>query len=394
MEHPATDTVGIPRQERERRLVDVRRRMADRALEALVVYSSPGSLRYGQRGHVLYLSGYEPYFGDCMMILPLDERIEAVLVKDAPDYFPLTCTWIADVRPAGDSVKVVREFLAEHRLDRSRIGVAGEYSMSPALFARLRDEVGPTRLEPASDILEHERSIKSDFEIGCMRGAAAIAGKGFEAAAGFMRAGVTEAAVKGEVERVCRAHGAQAFPHYTMVVSGVDEEHASCWWQSDQRMLAAGDPLVIDFGTMYRGYCCDLARPFVMGRASASQKDGLQVTLDAHHAAADAARPGVRASAVLAAAVEALPAQWADQGWWGLGHGVGLEVHEWPFIGCQHIVDHDAYSDRVLEEDMVISLEPTVALPDGGEIQIEDQFVVTAKGGVRLNDVPHQIFEI
>jgi hypothetical protein len=94
MEHPAPEEVGIPRHEIDRRLARVRQRMADRGLELLIVFSSPGNLRFGQRGHVLYLSGYEPYFGDCMMLLPLDPSIDAVLVKDAANYFPQACTWI------------------------------------------------------------------------------------------------------------------------------------------------------------------------------------------------------------------------------------------------------------------------------------------------------------
>ena len=98
MEHLAQDEMSVPQQEIDRRIARVRQRMAARGIEALIVFSSPGSLRYGQRGHVLYLSGYEPYFGDCMMILPLDHTIDAVLVKDAADYFPQACTWIADVR--------------------------------------------------------------------------------------------------------------------------------------------------------------------------------------------------------------------------------------------------------------------------------------------------------
>jgi len=368
--------------------------MAGRGLEALIVFSSPGSLRFGQRGHVLYLSGYEPYFGDCMMILPLDDGLDAVLVKDAADYFPETCTWITDVRGAGDRVKVVDEFLSDHGLERSSVGVAGEYSVSPALYARLLEEVGPARLEIASDILEHERSVKSEFELECLKKAAAVAGKGLEAAARFMRPGVTESDVKGEMERVCREHGSQAFPHYTMVVSGRDEAHSSGWWHCERRMLESGDPVSIDFGTMYQGYCCDLSRPFVLGRASRKQEDVLKVLLEAHHAAAAAARPGVRVSTVDAAANRVLTAAWGDRDWWGIGHGVGLEVHEWPFIGYQRIVDDGAYEDRVLEENMVISLEPTMALPDAGDFQIEDQFVVTGKGAVRLNDIPHQITEV
>ena len=394
MEHPASVEVGIPRHEIDGRLARVRQTMADRGLELLIVFSSPGNLRFGQRGHVLYLSGYEPYFGDCMMLLPLDPAVEAVLVKDAANYFPEGCTWIADVRGPGDCVKVVRDFLSDHGLERSAVGVAGEYSVGPALYLRLREEVGHARLVTASDILEQERSVKSAYELECLRGAAAIAGRGLEAAARFMRPGVTESDVKGEMERVCRAHGSQAFPHYTMVVSGRDEAYTSSWWQCERRLLAAGDPVSIDFGAMYRGYCCDISRPFVLGKASARQRDVLKVLLEAHQTAAAAARPGVSASTVQAAANKSLTAAWGDRDWWGIGHGVGLEVHEWPFIGYQRIVDDRAYEDRVLEEDMVISLEPTMALPDAGDFQIEDQFVVRQEGAVRLNDIPHEITEI
>jgi Xaa-Pro aminopeptidase len=385
---------SIPRPEIERRLVAARKRMADRGLEALAVFSSPGNLRFGQRGHVLYLSGYEPYFGDCMMILPLDPTTDAVLVKDAAGYFPETCTWITDVRDPGDRAQVVREFLADNGLSGSSLGVAGGYSIAPGLFRRLHEAVDPARLVAASDVLEAERSVKSAFELDCLKKAAAIAAKGLEAAAVFMRPGVTESDVKGEMELVCREQGSEAFPHYTMVVSGKDEVHASYWWQCSRRVLEAGDPVNIDFGTMYRGYCCDLSRPFVIGRASPRQKDVFQVLLEAQHAAAEAAKPGVRASSVQAAANEVLTAAWGDRDWWGIGHGVGLEVHEWPFIGYSRVTDDPAYEDRMLEENMVISLEPTIAFPDTGDIQIEDQFVVTQRGAVRLNDVPHEITEV
>jgi len=72
---------------------------------------------------------------------------------------------------------------------------------------------------------------------------------------------------------------------------------------------------------------------------------------------------------------------------------VGLEVHEWPFIGYQHIVDEDVYKDGSLEENMVISLEPIISFPDTGEFQIEDQFVAKKGGVARLNDIPHEILK-
>jgi len=79
--------------------------------------------------------------------------------------------------------------------------------------------------------------------------------------------------------------------------------------------------------------------------------------------------------------------------WWGVGHGVGLEVHEWPFIGYQRIRDDKAYRDRRLKANMVISIEPTIYLPAVGDLQIEDQFRVTKTGCERLNDIPKEIME-
>ena len=115
--------------------------------------------------------------------------------------------------------------------------------------------------------------------------------------------------------------------------------------------------------------------------------------MEAHEAAAEAAKPGVFASEVDKAANRVMEKAWNLENLWGIGHGVGLEVHEWPFIGYQHIEDEEAYKDSLLEENMVISMEPTMFFPEIGELQIEDQFVVTKKGAVILNDIPHKIFE-
>ena len=385
---------SIPRDEIARRLRNLRKRMADRAIDVLVVFSAPGSLKFGQRGHVLYLSGYEPYFGDCMLILPQDEKIQPLLQTDSADYSPETCTWISQRVKAGDHIQVVRDYLADNGLADARIGIAGEYSVSPRFFTRLIDQLGPPRIEIASGMLEAERAVKSEFELQCLKQAAAIAAKGFEAAASFIEPGITESDLVGEVERACRRHGSQSFPHYTMVVSGRDPEHTSYWWNCRNREMQACDPVSMDFGTMHNGYCADICRPFVIGKATERQRDVFKVLIDAHHAAAEAAKPGVMASEVNRAAGRVLTAAWGDQGWWGIGHGVGLEVHEWPFIGYQHIVDDEAYRDATLVENMVISLEPSIDFPDVGDFQIEDQFVVTRGGAERLNQIPHSIVEV
>ncbi|MHC4707663.1 MAG: M24 family metallopeptidase [Planctomycetota bacterium] len=383
----------IPEEEIFRRFRNVRRKMAEKEIEVLVVFSAPGSLKFGQRGHVLYLSGYEPYFGDCMMILPLDSNLEPVLEIDSANYFAEGCTWVKNKVDAGNHIEVIKSYLSDNNLTPSKIGVAGEYSVSPLFFQRMLEELKPVEVEIVSSILETERAIKSDFEIDCLKKTAWIAKKGFEAAASFIRPGVRESDVVSEVEKVCRKHGSQSFPHYTMVISGNNENHLSRWWNAGERKLESGDPISIDFGAMFNGYCSDLSRPFVIGKASDRQKDVLKVLIEAHEAAAEVAKPGVFVSEVDKSANRVMEKAWNLENLWGIGHGVGLEVHEWPFIGYQHIEDEEAYKDSLLEENMVISMEPTMFFPEIGELQIEDQFVVTKEGAVTLNDIPHKIFE-
>ncbi|MCF8070188.1 MAG: Xaa-Pro peptidase family protein [Desulfobacterales bacterium] len=394
MDNQTFDDIIMPEKEISKRISNIRKKMAEKNIDVMIIFSGPGSLRYGQRGHVLYLSGYEPYFGDCMMILPGDDKYEPLLETDSADYFPENRTWIKNRVKTGDHIKAIKDYLSNTGFINDRIGIAGEYSVSPAFYLRMVEQLKPSEIVPASDILESERAVKSEFEVNCMKKAADIAAKGFEAAANFIKSGVKESDIVGEVERVCRKHGAQFFPHSTMVSSGNDEVHLSNWWNCGRRVLKDGDPVLMDFGTMYSGYCCDLCRPYVIGKASVKQKDVLNVLLDAHYAAAEAAKPGVMTSEVDAACNKVLTAAWGDQEWWGVGHGVGLEVHEWPFVGYHHIVDDEAYKDVPLEENMVISLEPTIYFSDTGDIQIEDQFLVTKAGGVRLNDIPHKIFEV
>ncbi|UCE16556.1 MAG: aminopeptidase P family protein [Candidatus Bathyarchaeota archaeon] len=381
-----------PQNEFSKRLKNVRAKMKDRGIDVLVIYSAPGNIRFGQRGHVMYISGYEPYFGNTMVVLSRDENLSPLLEIDAANYFPSECTWIKNVKPAGDHVQTLKKYLRETKLEKSRVGVVGEYSMSPSLYARMRREIGQSQIEVASDIFESERAVKSEYEIQCIREASKIAKEGIEAAAKFARAGVSEAEIVGEIERVCRIAGSQGFPHHTMVTSGKDSKHLDWWWYCGKRKLEHGDPWLLDFGTMYNGYCCDISRPFTLGAPSKKQKDVFQVLLQAQEAAQKTAREGVLASEVDKAVSNVLKETW-DGDWWGIGHGVGLEVHEWPFIGYQNILDDEAYRDRRLKTNMVISIEPTIYLPEVGDMQIEDQFQVTKTGCKRLNDVPTEIME-
>ena len=380
-----------PEEEFLRRLKNVRKQMEKRGFDALVIYSCPGSLRFGQRGHVMYMSNYEPYFGDTMMVLPQDEKSGALLEIDEAQYFPSDCTWIEKTELSENHVATAKEYLRRIGLKKPKIGIVGEYSMSPALYACFQKEEAFSQVEPASDIIENERIVKSDWELQCIREASRIAKEGIEAAARFARPGILDLEITAEIERVCRLAGSEFFPHYTMVSSGLDSKYHAWWWKCGPRRLQQGDMFLLDFGTMYAGYCCDISRPFIVGQPSQMQKDIFEVLKRTSEAGRKAACESALASDVYKAAHKVYIETWPDKKTWGGGHGVGLEVHEWPFIGYHETSHDNAYRDTRLRANTVFSLEPTIGIPNVGDFQLEDEFVVTKTQAERLNDIPQEI---
>ena len=390
MENNVTTRPIPPEEESLRRLKNVRKQMEKRGFDALVIYSSQGSLRFGQRGHVMYMSNYEPYFGDTMMVLPQDEESGALL-NTTSGFQPLDCTWVKEIELSANFVDNTRKYLQRIGLKKPKIGIVGEYSMSPSLYACFQKEEAFSQVEPASDIIENERTVKSDWELQCIREASRIAREGIEAAAQFARPGILDLEITAEIERVCRLAGSEFFPHYTMVSSGSDLKYQSWWWKCGQRRLQRGDMFLLDFGTMYAGYCCDISRPFIVGQPSQIQKDAFQVLKQAQEAGRKAAHEGALASDVAKAVRRVCMETWPEEEYRREGHGVGLEVHEWPFIGYHETAHDNAYRDTRLRANTVISLEPQIDIPDLGSFQLEDEFVVTKTGAERLNDIPQEI---
>jgi Xaa-Pro aminopeptidase len=380
-----------PEEEFLRRLKNVRKQMEKRDFDALIIYSCPGSLRFGQRGHVVYMSNKEPYYSDTMMVLPQDEKSGALLEIEEAEYFASEYTWVEEIELSANHVNTAKEYLRRIGLNKPKIGIVGEYSMSPSLYACFQKEEAFSQVEPASDIIENERIVKSDWELQCIREASRIAKKGIEAAARFARPGILDLEITAEIERVCRIAGSEFFPHYTIVSSGPDSKYHAWWWKCGQRRLQQGDIFLLDFGTMYAGYCCDISRPFIVGQPSQIQKDVFQVLKQAQEAVRKAAREGALTSDVDKAVRRIYNETWPTEESWGEGHGVGLEAHEWPFIGFQKIPHDNAYEDTKLRANTVISLEPQIVIPALGKFSVEDEFVVTKTGAERLNDIPQEI---
>jgi len=289
--------VFAPQAEYDNRIKAVRAEMKKRQLDLLLVYSGPGAMRYGQRGHVLYLSGYEPYFGDCMLLLTQDTAYAPVLELDSADHYSALVTWIKDVRGPCNHIDLLKSYISEFGLKRPRIGMVGEYSMSPALYNKMLAEVD-AEFTLVSDIVELLRAVKSPYEIDCMRQAGTIAYEGIKTAQQIAKPGISEAELKAEIEAVCRRHGAEAFPHYTMVTAGLDNDHANLWWRANEGLCESGEPWLLDFGTSYQSYCCDIARVFTLGKPSNELQEMFELMYQSLLEGCEFLRPGVTSTEV------------------------------------------------------------------------------------------------
>jgi Xaa-Pro aminopeptidase len=146
--------------------------------------------------------------------------------------------------------------------------------------------------------------------------------------------------------------------------------------------------VVLDFGGVYDGYCVDLTRTVQLGAASGDVGRLFTAVAQAQAAALAAVRPGIRASAVDAAARDVLAGHGlADAFGHGTGHGLGLEVHEEPRVARAL----PGQPDEVLVPGMVFTVEPGAYVPGLGGVRIEDDVLVTGEGGELLTDVPRSL---
>jgi Xaa-Pro aminopeptidase len=239
-------------------------------------------------------------------------------------------------------------------------------------------------LRSTERVVEQTRMIKDAAEIAALREAASRLGGVADAAIDAVRAGVTERTVAGVIEAAMREAGYERLAFDTIVGSGPNS--ALPHYRAGARMLEVGDLVVLDFGGVLDGYCCDLTRTVAVGAASAEARRVYEAVLDAQQAAIAAVRPGVDASAIDAAARDVLVDRGLGEAFGhGTGHGLGLDVHEEPRITRQR----PDMPRLQLEPGMVFTIEPGAYLAGWGGVRIEDDVLVTDTGCELLTAVPY-----
>jgi Xaa-Pro dipeptidase len=337
---------------RRSRLAD---RLAELDLDGLIVTRLP---------NVRYLTGFSGSNGQ-------------VLVRSEPAVFFTDGRYAEQSRhevPDVERIVYLDGFppLRDHAAGLRRIGFESE-GVTHRFWERLRERLDGVELVPVVGEVERLRRTKEPAEVERIEASQEAADAAFERVAlgGGLREGVTEREVALALEVAMRGAGADDTAFETIAAFG--EHAAEPHHAPTDRPLLRGDVVKLDFGALSDGYHSDMTRTVALGEPEGRLRELRDLVAEAQAAGIDAVRPGASVAEVDAAARDVI--ERAGQGTafpHGLGHGVGLEIHEDPFLRWD--------GTETVPEGAVVTVEPGVYSPGLGGVRIEDMVVVTADG--------------
>jgi Xaa-Pro aminopeptidase len=240
---------------------------------------------------------------------------------------------------------------------------------------QLRCAFPDAELENATPLVNELRRVKSELELELMTHACAIAEAAMTATAPRVQPGVSTLELAEEIEHQLRAHGSltPSFPTHIFTFGRDDDRDNTTATAAEP--IREGEPVMFDFGAVHRGYCSDFGRTVVAGEPPPEYERVYGIMLAAQEAGRAAAVPGAPARDVNAACRAPIEdAGLGEHFRHRMGHGIGLDVHEQPFISVEN--------DTPLEAGMTFTDEPSILWPDHFGVRIED-IVACADGGGR-----------
>jgi Xaa-Pro aminopeptidase len=250
---------------------------------------------------------------------------------------------------------------------------------------RLRSGLPGQAVLPAPPLVEELREVKDERELTAMREAARLGGEALDGVLAGLREGVTEREVAVDLELALRRLGADGLAFDSIVAFG--EQAAEPHHHPGDRSLAEGDLVKLDFGARVDGYCADMTRTVVLGKASQRQRDLYELVRGAQAAGLECLEAGVPAGEVDRACRQPIAdAGLGDSFPHPTGHGIGLEIHEAPRLR--------AGSRERIAAGTPVTVEPGVYLPGFGGIRIEDLVVARPGGHELLTTTPKELREL
>lgn len=244
---------------------------------------------------------------------------------------------------------------------------------------------GDAELVPTSGVIEELREHKDDDELENIRRAAQIADQAYRLLAQERFTGRTEREMAWRMDSLMHELGGERAAFETIISSA--ENSAKPHGRPTDRVIGAGETVIVDAGTVYGGYCSDCTRTFATGELPDRLQRAYDTVLDAQQFALELIRAGVSGREVDARTRERIDAtEFAGMFGHGLGHGVGIEVHETPTLRQER--------DDALTESSVVTVEPGIYVEGEGGIRIEDLVVVRADGAEVLTPFTKELVTV
>jgi Xaa-Pro aminopeptidase len=260
-----------------------------------------------------------------------------------------------------------------------RVGFESEHT-SFASWEEIKELLEPAAL-PVSikRAVEELRLFKDEDELEILRHAVKIADDTLAEVLEILRPGLSEREVAAAIESGVRSRGASGLSFDTIVASGA--RGALPHGVASDKLLEHGDMVTIDMGARYQDYCSDMTRTVCLGRANDEQKKIYEITYRAQVAASEALRPGLGCQEADAIARKIIDeAGYKENFGHGLGHGVGIDIHEEPRLS--------RLGKGELKAGMVVTCEPGIYVPEFGGVRIEDMLLITENGAEILTGTP------
>ncbi len=279
------------------------------------------------------------------------------------------------------AVEALSDYIKQHSLQK----LAFDKNLLTVNLAETLTGKIPATVEGVADITSKLRQIKDPEEIKRIKTAQEINDGAFKHILGIINKDMTELQLAAEIEYYCKRHGGEKMAFDTIAVAGKNSSlpHG----EPSDSPLGTDTFVTMDFGTKYKGYCSDMTRTIVIGKATPEMKQVYETVLTAHNKAIDTVREGVLGSVVDAAARDHIVHKgYGDYFGHSTGHSLGLEIHESPRFasGWSHPIPAGA----------VMTVEPGIYLPGQFGVRIEDMVLVTKEGSKNLTGSPKQLIEI
>lgn len=333
--------------------------------------------------NVTYLTGFTGEAAYAIIspsgcVLMTDGRYDQQAIGECHENIIVT-KWLNPTRPDPKTIAVYLEKFKIKRLMFNDKNLSfRNYDIFKKSFGALDLNI---ELWPISGEIEKLREIKNLEEINFIKKACEIADKALELTLDSVKVGVTELQVVATLEYNLKMCGADNISFDTMVLSG--EKTALPHGKPSNKKLEDGDFLQFDFGALYKGYHSDMSRTFFVGSVSEKQKHLYEMMLKATVDATNVLKDGIAAKYPDDIVRKVISDEYLKYYYPGLGHGVGLDIHEAPSMNT-------TTKDNI-KENMIVTIEPGVYIPNWGGMRIEDTILVTKTGYEVLTKFPREL---